>query len=161
MQGIDITPSASLAARLKHDATRSPKAYRAKLVLLALFGDVTLTIAQVLPIAAPIAIGVLWANHPLFYVLGATAIVFVAWLMRPQARLEGRPVQPHEAPALFAALESLRATLDVPGKMEVLVDDEFNASAAETPASWGSGNAGCLHSACRCLSRSVPNNCSP
>lgn len=129
----------SHAARLQQEAERNPRAYRIKLALLALFGDIALTLAQVLPFALPILIGVLWINQPVFYAMGAAAILFFAWLMRPQVHLTGRPVSPDEAPALFAALDALRSKLDVRGRMEVQVDEEFNASALETPGFLGIG----------------------
>src|SRR5436853_4606897 len=139
MRGIDVTPDPSLASRLRRDAERNPASYRARLVTLALLGDVTLTIAQILPIAAPIAVGVVWSNHPAYYVIGAIAIVFLAWVLRPQWRLTGRAVTPEEAPQLFAALDQLREKLEVPARMEVFVDEEFNAAAAETPGFLGFG----------------------
>ena len=129
----ELTPTPELALRLQRSAERNPGAYRAQLVVLALVGDVTLTLAQVLPLALPIAIGALWLNNVLFYWLAAASIVFMIWVMRPQYRTRGRKLTRDEAPQLFDELDRLRAKLDVRGHMEVYVDERFNASAGESP----------------------------
>jgi Zn-dependent protease with chaperone function len=132
-----VSPDAELAARLTRDAQRNPRMYRWWLAAIALFGDVALTVAQVLPLAAPILIGMFFVNLPFFYWLGAAAILFLAWLLRPQFRMVGCVISPQQAPLLFDELKRLREKLDVPGEMEVRIDDDFNASAAETPGLFG------------------------
>src|SRR6185436_19190467 len=126
-----------LIARLQGAAARSPALYRARLMLLAVAGDVTLTAALVLPWFAVIFFGVVLANRVLFYWMGAAALVFLVWLLRPGFRLEGRALRRDEAPELFREIDALRSKLDVRGRMEVLLDDSFNAGAAESRGLFG------------------------
>jgi Zn-dependent protease with chaperone function len=129
----NASTTAEVAARLQTDAQRNPRAYRGSLIALALLGDLTLTAAQVFPLAAPILIGMFFVNLPLFHWLGGAAILFLVWLLRPRFRTTGRAVSRDEAPVLFEQLDLLRKKLDVPGEMEVFVDEAFNASAGEPP----------------------------
>lgn len=80
---------------------------------------------------APILIGAFVLNLPFFYWLAGAAIAFLAWLFRPSLRVEGRALTARDAPALDEAIARLRAKLDVSGRMEVRLDDAFNASALE------------------------------
>lgn len=126
-----------LIARLEAEASRRPRAYRAQLAVIAIAGDVALTVTRILPFAAPIVIGVLWFNVQLFYWLGGAAIVFLAWLFRPMFQFEGRQLSAEEAPRLFDEIERLRQSLHVPSSMLVYLDESFNASAAETRGLFG------------------------
>ena len=85
-----------IIARLQLEASRSPVAYRLRLVAIALAGDLALMFTQVLPWAAPIVIGVLLVNQKLFYWLGGAAIVFLVWLFRPKFHFEGRELRAEE-----------------------------------------------------------------
>src|SRR5690349_17302098 len=99
MPGIqELTPSPELARRLQQAAERNPAAYRTRLVVLALLGDVALTIAQVLPIALPVLIGALWMHNVIIYWMAAITIVFMIWLLRPQYRTPDRKIGRDEAP---------------------------------------------------------------
>lgn len=124
-------------ARLQTEASRSPGAYRLRLVAMALAGDFALTFAQVLPWAAPIVIGVLLVNLEKFYWLGAAAIVFLVWLFRPTFRFDGRELPAEECPQLGEEVERLRQKLQVPDRMHLYLDDSFNASAAESRGLFG------------------------
>jgi Zn-dependent protease with chaperone function len=64
-------------------------------------------------------------------------MLFFVWVMRPSFRVRGRPVKKTEAPQLFRELEELRDKLRVPGRMEVVLDDKFNAGAAESLGLFG------------------------
>src|SRR5262245_9545564 len=123
--------------RLQREALGNPRAYRLRLALLAIAGDIALTVAQVLPLAAPIIFGVLLVNRWPFYWLGAATLVFLAWLLRPTFRFEGREVKADEAPRLHKDIAALRKTLDVDRRLRVYLDDSFNASAAETRGLFG------------------------
>lgn len=126
-----------IIARLESEASRNPRAYRLRLALIAIGGDFALTVVQLMPWAAPIVIGALWVNVTTFYVLGAAAVAFLAWMLRPTWRFEGRELQPDEAPQLHAELDRLKDELQVPGRMRVFLDASFNASAAETRGWFG------------------------
>jgi len=122
----------ALIARLQSEAARHPTIYRWRLVALAVAGDVALTTVQVMFVALPILIGMMFMNNRYIYWLGAGAIVLLIWLVRTTYRLRGRELKPEEAPQLFSEIEALRKKLRVAGRMQVLIDDAFNASAAET-----------------------------
>lgn len=126
-----------IVGRLEAEASRNPRAYRLRLVLLALAGDLALTATQVLPIAVPVVIGVVFINLQLYYWLGAVSIIVLAWLMRPTFRFEGRELRIEEAPRLYEHLADLGRRLGVPGRMRVYLDGSFNASAAETRGMFG------------------------
>ena len=106
-------------------------------MLLAVAGDVTLSAVQIIPWFAVIFFGVVLANRVFFYWMGAVTLVFFAWLLRPGFKIEGRVLRDDEAPALFREIDSLRSKLDVRGRMEVLLDDSFNAGAAESRGFFG------------------------
>jgi Zn-dependent protease with chaperone function len=124
-------------ARLQAEATARPRAYRLRLVVIAIAGDLALTTTQVLPWAAPTVIGAFLINLKLFYWLGAAAIVFFAWVFRPTFRFQGRTLTIEEAPRLYEEMHRLRKLLRVPTRMDVYVDNSLNASAAETRGLFG------------------------
>lgn len=126
-----------LIERLQAAAARNPAFYRARLALLAVAGDVALSAVQVLPWFAIIFFGVVLANRAFFYCVGAAALIFLVWLLRPSFRFEGRTLKRDEAPELFREIDALRAKLDVRGHMDVLLDDDFNAGAAESRGLFG------------------------
>lgn len=121
-----------VVAALESEAMRRPGAYRARLTLIAVLGDLALTATQVFPLAAPILVGALLLNRELFYWGAGVAILFLAWLFRRTLRIEGRVVTPEEAPRLHGELQALRKKLDAGGRMEVMLTGEFNAGAAES-----------------------------
>jgi hypothetical protein len=131
-----------LLERLQKKAAQNPRAYRRRLAVLAVAGDIALTAIQViLPLAALVLFGVLNAvvllgGLPaipvLFYWVGAAALIFLVWLARPIFRFDGRELTAQEAPDLHAAIIELRRKLQVPGRMSVFLDDSFNAGAAES-----------------------------
>ncbi|MGH8740101.1 MAG: M48 family metallopeptidase, partial [Burkholderiales bacterium] len=127
----------SSIARLEEEASRNPAAYRRKLAVIAIAGDFALTVTQVLPLAAPIVVGVLLIDLKLFYWLGAASVAFLAWVLRPGFRFQGRELKAEEAPRLHADIGRLKQKLHVPGHMRVYLDESFNASAAETRGWFG------------------------
>ena len=126
-----------LIASLEEEARGRPRIYRMRLALLALAGDFTLTAVQVAPWFVIVFFGVVLANRVFFYWLGAAALLFFIWMVRPSFRIQGRELRQEEAPELFAALHAVQGKLRVPGRMEVLLDAELNASAAETRGLFG------------------------
>jgi Zn-dependent protease with chaperone function len=133
----DTPPDASLIARLEKAASENSGRYRLRLAILAIVGDVLLTFLLVLPLALPIALGALWLNHPIYYGVAAVAILFIAWLMRPTLRIKGRLLSADEAPELYRQLTQLRQKLQVSGRMQVMLDDSFGASAIESRGIFG------------------------
>ena len=127
---------------LQRKAAQNPRAYRRRLAVLAVAGDIALTAIQViLPLAALVLFGVLNAlvllgglpTIPvLFYWVGAAALIFLVWLVRPTVRWDGRELTAQQAPDLHEAIIELRRRLQVPGRMHVFLDDSFNAGAAES-----------------------------
>ena len=145
-----VSQDPELIARLEQQATRRPGLYRFWLALLAVAGDFTLTIVEVAPWFAVVFFGVVIANRPFFYWMGAVALVFLIWLLRPTFRIKGRELRKAEAPEMFGELEILHRRLRVPGAMQVLLDEEFNASATETRGLFG------VLGTCRVLTLGIP-----
>lgn len=112
-------------------AASNPGRYRIRVTLMAVAGDALLTLAQIVPIVLPMAFGILLYPHPWFIVLGIAAAAFFVWINRPQLRVTGRKLERAEAPSLFAAVDEMRERLQVPGHLEIRLDDAFNASAGE------------------------------
>src|SRR5262245_54757361 len=125
----EVPHDPAVIARLQRQASRNSGAYRLRLAILAVVGDIVLTIALALPWAAPIVFGVLLINLKLFYWLGAAAIVFLTWLQRPMFRFQGRELKADEASQLYRDVAVLRQKLDVRARMRVYLDESFNASA--------------------------------
>jgi Zn-dependent protease with chaperone function len=123
--------------RLETAAAARPGLYRAKLVLLAVAGDVLLTFVRMTPVAGPIVVGALFVNNAYVHLLTAVVVLMLAWLMRPDVRDRGRSVARHEAPELYSALDVLKMAVDAGGRIEVRLDDEFNASAREARGLFG------------------------
>jgi Zn-dependent protease with chaperone function len=130
-------PAPEKLRRLEAAAAARPGLYRMRLALLALAGDVILTFVRMLPFAGPIAIGALFVNNAFVYALAAFTIVFLIWLMRPGYRDSGKRIEQKDASELYAALDDLKAQLDVGGRMDVRLDDEANAGAREARGLFG------------------------
>ncbi len=132
-----VAQDPELIARLQLEASRNPGAYRLRLAMIAVAGDLALMGTQVLPVALPIVIGALWMNVVAFYWLSGAAILLFAWMVRPTFRFSDRELAPEEAPALQKELASLKEKLRVPGRMQLCLDESFNASAAQTRGFFG------------------------
>jgi hypothetical protein len=78
-----------MIAKLEVAAARRPRLYSLRLVALAFLGDVILTFVRVFPLAAPIVIGTLFYNHPVFNWLAVIVVLFLIWLVLRVAR-QGR-----------------------------------------------------------------------
>ena len=55
-----VAQDPELIARLQSEASRRPSAYRLRLAIIAVGGDLALMVTQLLPVAAPLIIGALW-----------------------------------------------------------------------------------------------------
>jgi Zn-dependent protease with chaperone function len=123
--------------RLETQAARHPNLYRFRLAALAIGGDILLTTAHIAPWVLPIGLGVVFLNQPAFYALGGAVLVFFIYLSRPTLRFQGRALTREEAPVLFAEIDAIRDKLQVRKRMEVMLDDSFNAGALETRGFFG------------------------
>ncbi len=130
-------PDRTELQRLEAAAAARPALYSARLVLLALAGDVLLTVVRVAPVAGWIVIGALFVNNAYVDLLAAAAVLLLVWVMRPGVRDRGRSVARQDAPELYDALDALKAALDVGRRIEVQLDDEFNAGAREARGLFG------------------------
>jgi Zn-dependent protease with chaperone function len=132
-----VAQDPELIARLQSEVSRNPGAYRLRLAIIAVAGDLALMVTQILPVALPIVIGALWMNVVTFYWLSGAAILLFAWMVRPSFRFSDRELAPEEAPALRKELASLKEKLRARGRMQVCLDESFNASAAESRGIFG------------------------
>src|SRR5262245_22353070 len=124
--------------RLEAAAAARPGLYRARLALLAIAGDAVLTFIRVLPFGGPILIGAIFVNHAAIYALAAAALLLLIWVMRPGYRdAGGTNIARPDAPELHAVLDDLKTRLDVGGRLDVRLEDEFNAGAREARGLFG------------------------
>lgn len=128
--------------RLETLAAAAPRAYLARVLLLALAGYGFLIGLLLLLLAAPLAIawrvivqGVRFEPQLAIVLLiagaGIAALVRALWV-----RFEvpaGRVLAPHEAPALHAEVERLRAATGAPPLAGIVIDTQLNAAAASLP----------------------------
>jgi Zn-dependent protease with chaperone function len=124
-------------ARFEKLAAENPKAYRFRLAAVAVLGDIVLTILRMIPVALLIALSSLFYGGWFFYALAATTFLLFLWLGRADFRVDGRVLERTDAPALFAEVDQLRTQLAVSGKIEIRLNDEFNAGATETRGLFG------------------------
>lgn len=112
-------------------AKRDPHRYRLRLTIFAVLGDFLLTCAQILPWVLPIVVGVMFFPHPMLVWIGIAAVIFIVWLVRPGLHVEGSRIERRQAPELFRAIDELREKQLAASDLEVYVDGELNAGAAE------------------------------
>ena len=132
-------------ARVQHlerVAAVSPRAYLARVVLLALAGYGVLVGLLLLLAAAPLAVAwrvlVQGARFEpqltiALLIVGAGAAVLVRALWVRFDVPTGRPLAPHEAPDLWAEVERLRAATAAPPLAGIVIDTQLNAAAASLP----------------------------
>jgi Zn-dependent protease with chaperone function len=130
-------PASEALERLEAAAAGRPGRYRARLLLLAVAGDVLLTAVRVVPLAGPIVLGAIIVNSAYIRLLAAVIVLLLIWLMRPVIRDSGASVARQDAPDLFDTLDALKAALHASGRIEVRLDDEFNAGAREARGLFG------------------------
>src|SRR3954468_23299528 len=114
---------------LKAKASNRPGLYRFRLALIAIAGDLALTLTIVFPIIAFIVIGMVF--YPESFWLGLAGIAFFVWVFRPSFRLPERELD-EPVPALREALSAPKEKLRGAGRMAVYLDDSFNAAAMQT-----------------------------
>jgi Zn-dependent protease with chaperone function len=123
--------------RYEKRSKRNPTLYRAQVACAAIVGDAAHMGLVLLPIAIGIALPMIFYQHPLFYWVGGISFVLLAWLMRPGIRITGRPLAVHEGVRLREDIETIKQTLNVPGRIDIVLDDEFNAAAHESRGFFG------------------------
>lgn len=142
---------AALAGRFAVRAARAPRAYEVQVALAAMLGRsvvlgalaivagsflialaFTVALAIVSAQRGGLSAAILW----LFVILaiwGKIAWSFVAAVWIREARPVGQTITRDGAPALFAALDGIRAAMAAPQIGEVLITDMFNASIVQRP----------------------------
>ncbi len=118
-------------------AQLNPKRYHFRVGATAILGDVMLTSLQLLPFALFLGVPLLFFRQPLFYWVAGLAMLMFVWFTRPIFRVAGREIFREEAPVLFANIDEISASLNVSGKTRIMVDERFNASAAESRGLFG------------------------
>jgi Zn-dependent protease with chaperone function len=118
-------------------AATNPRAYRTRLAIIAILGDLVLTFLRMLPISLIVAAGFLFYAGWFAATLGVIIWLVFLWMGRADFRLSGRALKREQAPALFAELDKIQAELSVAGKIEVRLDDDFNVGATQTRGLFG------------------------
>lgn len=128
----------ALVRKLEVRAGENPAAYRGRVVMLALLGNLYM-IAMLLAVVALLA--ALAASVAVFKAI-AVKLIFVVgvflWMILKAlwVRIEppaGRELSRREAPELFAMIDALRSTLRAPPFHRVLINDDFNACVVQSP----------------------------
>src|SRR4051812_25719456 len=128
----------ALVGRLETSSQSNPRAYRARVLLLAVFGNAYLTLVLLLLIGL---LGACVASIAILKFGGVKLTVVVAafvWMVLKAlwVRIDaptGTRVTPVQAPQLFAMIQELRAALGAPRFHRVLITDDFNAGVQQTP----------------------------
>jgi Zn-dependent protease with chaperone function len=131
-------PGREALERLEAAAAARPRLYSVRLALLAIAGDVLLSALRVVPLAGPILLfAFLIYDHLAFRLLAVAVTLLLVWLMRPGFRDRGTSIARQDAPDLYGALDALKTALDVGRRIEVRLDDGFNAGAREARGLFG------------------------
>ena len=123
----------ALIERLERVARERPRTYRARVTALALFGlGYRVFIGLVMFVVPVVLTGAMYpSSWVLFIVIVGLLIFGLTWFGR--AEVKGERVAAADAPELFAALETLRRRIRAPRVHEVVLNDDFNAAAAQLP----------------------------
>ncbi len=118
----------ALVARLEARAQEYPRAYQARILLLALLGYVYILAALGVALLLSLV-------HPALFLgvgLPLAFLVFRAlWIRVPVP--QGVPIESQDAPRLFRAVEHIRERLNFPRFHRLLVVDDFNAGVNQVP----------------------------
>jgi Zn-dependent protease with chaperone function len=123
----------ALVDRLEVLARERPRHYRLRVTALALLGLAYRALIWFAMFAVPIALTL--AFYPTTWSLTVVVVLLLLfglfWFRPP--RIEGKRLHASDAPELFARLEAMRAKTGAPHVHEVVLSEEFNASAAQLP----------------------------
>lgn len=130
----------SLVRRLEREARRAPRAYRLRVLALAILGYAY--IGAVLLALLALLGGLAWlaiqGRNAVLVAKGGAGLGSAAWVVarsfwvRTQAP-SGIPLKRTASPALFECIDELRRSLRAPHVHEVLLRDDFNACVAQLP----------------------------
>jgi Zn-dependent protease with chaperone function len=128
----------ALVHRMEQLAERAPRAYRWRVLSLAVLGYLYLLLLVVgLAAVGVLAVyGLRSATLPAAKALLLVAALLLAVLRSVWVRLtppEGEPLQPADAPAFFELLTQLCTRLEAPRVHRVLITEDFNAAVAQVP----------------------------
>lgn len=128
----------ALVAKLDARAKQNPSAYRLRVTLLALLGNIYLAVVLAILIAifaASIASAFFLKAAALkfVFVVGAFLSVVLKALWVTISPPRGFEVSRHQAGDLFAMIDALRRQLDAPRFHHVLITDDFNAGVVQLP----------------------------
>ncbi|HEU5297282.1 MAG TPA: M48 family metallopeptidase [Burkholderiaceae bacterium] len=143
----------AMVQRLEHESAQAPRSHLVKVALLAALGFAILALlvglaASGLLLLVGIALAMIMKGGTMWLwliKLGKLALLLAIplWLLVKSSvqalfvRIpppQGREVQRHEAPALFAALDDMRRRLRGPRFHHVLIDGDMNAAVVQRPA---------------------------
>ena len=129
-----------LVNRLEGEARCKPSAYRFKVYLLALLGNVYVSFILLILLALVAALSVLFVKLQSGTILVDAMAIIVAFLYLLLRCLrvrieppEGIEISAGQAPELFAIISQLRSRLGAPRFDHVLITDELNASIQQLP----------------------------
>lgn len=136
--GLEQTQYEALVHRMELLAQRAPRAYRWRVLALALLGYAYLLVLIVGLLALAVCATYALRSATL---LGAKLLVIVAALLLAVLRSlwvrltppEGERLHPQDAPAFFELLTQLCAQLSAPPVHRVLVTEDFNAAVSQVP----------------------------
>jgi len=127
----------ALVKRLEGEAARRPRRYKLRVLLLALLGYVyilgilagTLALLVLLLLYGRFSGGTV--KIEIVLLTFAALILRALWVRLPPP--QGLPLERRDAPALFAELDRLRASLRTPPIHQVLLTADLNASMSQVP----------------------------
>jgi Zn-dependent protease with chaperone function len=127
----------NLIKKFEKMAAAKPSSYRRRVAFVAILADFALMLVTLFPFALVLGLVIIFYQQPVFTWIAIGTFLLFVWFLRPSNRLTGEKLSEKDAPTLFAELKSLQDRLQVPGSMEVLINDKFNASAFESRGWFG------------------------
>ena len=114
-------------------ARRRPRAYRARVTALALAGLGYRALIGLALVAVPTALTFAFYPAKWVLVIGIVLLLVFGLTWFGRATVDGRRLHAADARKLFDALEALRRKIRAPRVHEVVLTQEFNASATQIP----------------------------
>lgn len=130
-------PNVELIKRLEVQAQQDPAGYRRSVGLLSAAGNLALTLILLLPIALPVIVVLMAVRNPVIDTVAVLSLLLFLWILRPNHDETGHLLTRAAAPGLYAALDDLRAKLNVGHDLRIVLVNEFNAGALEMPGLLG------------------------
>src|SRR5579863_1110312 len=135
---LEQTQYEALVHRMELLAQRAPRAYRWRVLALAVLGYayLLLLIVGLLALAVFAAYALRSATvlgAKLLLIAGALLLAVLRCLWVPLTPPEGERLRPQDAPAFFELLAQLCTQLSAPPVHRVLVSEDFNAAVSQVP----------------------------